>query len=420
MSVSRPEVRRFVVPAQSVAPFGATTLGAAPAPRDRHSSPAGSSPACVPLAAAPGPAPVLPTPYLALDPSVAADRYRALAAALPGTAIHYAVKANPHPAILETLAASGASFDVASPAEVTAAISAGADPATLLYSNPIKRRVDLASAYAAGVRLYVVDCLSELMKIADEAPGSSVLCRLLTSGEGSDWPLSRKYGASLEVCVEILDAAASFGLDVAGIAFHVGSQQRDPEAWAAPIEDAARIFWRLRRRGHRPWLLDLGGGFPADHEGGAAPLLEYGQTIRRHLHASFGDDVPETAVEPGRGLVGDAGTLVTTVVAVCWRGGRRWVYLDAGVFTGLVETLDEAIRYRITTSADGGPVGPAVLAGPTCDSADVLYERDPVLLPMDLREGDVLKLHAAGAYTTCYSTVGFNGFAPLRTELAGT
>ena len=115
-------------------------------------------------------------------------------------------------------------------------------------------------------------------------------------------------------------------------------------------------------------------------------------------------------------MVGDAGTLVSTVIAVIDRGPVRWVYLDAGVFTGLVETFDEAIRYRIETSADGDPLdGPCVLAGPTCDSADVLYQDRMVDLPRSLAEGDEVRLLSAGAYTTCYSTVGFNGFAPLRT-----
>ncbi len=359
------------------------------------------------------------TPYLLLDPRVAVDRYRDLSSALPDTAIHYAVKANPDPRILSKLARVGSRFDVASPAEVYACLNAGASPDQLLYSNPIKRRGDLASAYAAGVRLYVVDCLGELGKVADEAPGSSVLCRLLTSGAGADWPLSRKYGCDVDTCVDILRTANELGLDVAGTAFHVGSQQRDPGAWRSPIAASAVVFDRLRALGLQPWLLDLGGGFPASLEGNIPTFGEYGAAIERFLTNSFGDQRPRTVIEPGRALVGDAGDLVATVVTVCWRGGRRWVYLDAGVFTGLVETLDEAIRYPMTTTADGGPLGPVVLAGPTCDSADVLYEKDPVQLPLALEEGDIVRLHSAGAYSTTYSTVGFNGFAPLPTHVVG-
>jgi ornithine decarboxylase len=173
----------------------------------------------------------------------------------------------------------------------------------------------------------------------------------------------------------------------------------------------------MRRQGVDLRLLDLGGGFPAHLEGGCPPLAAYGAAIERHLSQHFGEGRPKTRVEPGRAVVGDAGTLVSTVIAVLRRGRARWVYLDAGVFTGLVETLDEAIRYPLRTNVDGGPTGPCVLAGPTCDSADVLYERDPVQLPLSLAEGDTVELLAAGAYTTCYSTVGFNGFAPLPTVL---
>jgi ornithine decarboxylase len=266
------------------------------------------------------------------------------------------------------------------------------------------------------VPTFVVDTADEVARVADQAPGAAVLCRLATSGEGSDWPISRKYGVSPGACVEILHRAARLGLDPAGVSFHVGTQQRDPRMWTAPIDAAATIFGRLRRLGHRPWLLDLGGGFPACHANGHPPLADYASTILSALDRAFGEDRPATAIEPGRGIVGDAGVLVASVVGESWRGGRRWVYLDAGVFTGLVETLGEAIRYRIATDRSG-PVGPAVLAGPTCDSVDVLYERTPVMLPIGLREGDSVRFESAGAYTSSYSTVGFNGFPPLPTRL---
>jgi ornithine decarboxylase len=361
-----------------------------------------------------------PTPYLELDVPAAVAHFVELARALPGTAVHYAVKANPHPLLLAELAAVGCRFDVASPAEVRAALAAGSTPESLVYSNPVKRRDHVTEAAALGVRLFVVDSLNEVEKVAESAPGSQVLCRLVTSGEGSDWPLSRKYGCSTYEAVEVLTLADQLGLDAAGISFHVGSQQRDPEAWAKPIKASAHVFELLRSRGISPRILDLGGGFPASHEDGCRPVAAYGAAIERHLEQSFGTDRPETLVEPGRGIVGDAGTLVSTVIGVVDRGGVRWVFLDAGVFTGLVETLEEAIRYRLRTTADGGVTRPCVLAGPTCDSADVLYQDRMVELPVALAEGDEVRLLSAGAYTSCYSTVGFNGFAPLPTVLRTT
>ncbi len=343
--------------------------------------------------------------------------FRELSQALPGSAIHYAVKANPHPQLLRRLANLGCHFDVASPAEVRSALNAGADVTGLVFSNPVKRRADIIEATEMGVRLFVVDSIEETHKMAEASPGAQVLCRIVTSGEGSDWPLSRKYGCSVPQAIDILLTAARRGLVVAGLSFHVGSQQRDPDAWDAPIEAASRVFARLREEGISPWLLDLGGGFPADHQGNHPGLPTYGSAIAASLERHFGADRPQTLVEPGRAIVADAGRVVSTVVAVVTRADIRWVFLDVGVFTGLVETLDEAIRYRITTNVDGGPIGPAVLAGPTCDSADVMYEKQPVLLPESLAEGDQVVLHSAGAYTSCYSTVGFNGFDPLPTYL---
>ena len=320
------------------------------------------------------PLPFAATPRLELSVGAAVSRYLDLASALPGTSIHYAVKANPPPLLRE--------------------------------------------AHDLGVRLFVLDSPGEVAKLADAAPGASMLVRIVTSGSGSDWPLSRKYGCSVEDAVALLLDAAHLGLDPAGVSFHVGSQQRDPQAWGPPIRSAARVFEAVRAHGIRPWLLDLGGGFPAALEGGEVPSVsEFGAAIETHLADAFGDDRPRTLVEPGRGIVGDAGTVVTSVVGVVDRGGVRWVFVDAGVFTGLVETLDEAIRYRLEVPGVGGKSGPCVLAGPTCDSADVLYETTPVSLPLTLAEGDELRIHAAGAYSTCYSTVGFNGFAPLPTVI---
>jgi ornithine decarboxylase len=353
-----------------------------------------------------------PTPYLDLDVPHAVTTYHRLAAALPGTALHYAVKANPDPALLAALAAAGCRFDVASPAEITAALMAGATADELVYSNPVKRRDDVRFAARLGVDHFVVDSPGEVAKVAAAAPGTGVLCRLVTSGEGSDWPLSRKYGCSTGEGIAILREAARLGLRVDGVSFHVGSQQRDPEAWAKPIAAAATVFDALRSDGLEPWLLDLGGGFPAPLDESCPPPEAYGAAIERHLATAFGDRRPTTIAEPGRGIAAAAGVLVATVIGVVYRAGTRWVFLDAGVFTGLVETLEEAIRYPLSTTAPG-PGAPCVLAGPTCDSADVLYQNTMVDLPLALAEGDQVRFHCAGVYVSTYSTVGFNGFAPL-------
>ncbi|HSU35011.1 MAG TPA: type III PLP-dependent enzyme [Propionibacteriaceae bacterium] len=367
--------------------------------------------------AAPNPRVDSVTPYLQLDIGAAVMRFGQIAAAFGADAVHYATKANPHPALIAALVGAGSRFDVASPAEVDLCLAAGADPSHLVYSNPIKRRADIAYAAGRGVSIFAADTVEEVAKLADAAPGAAVLARLATTGAGSDWPLSGKFGCAKDDLVPLLRFAAEHGLRAAGVSFHVGSQQCDPQRWEAPIAQAAAAYRELRAAGLRPWLLDIGGGWPAAHEGDFPCFETYVETIHRALDAHVVGPRPRLIIEPGRGLVGDAGALVTEVVGVSWRGGRRWVYLDAGIYSGLVETLGEAIRYRLTTDRDDDERGPVVLAGPTCDSVDVLYERTPVQLPVSLREGDRVVFGSAGAYTSSYSTVGFNGFPPLPTVL---
>ena len=358
-----------------------------------------------------------PTPYLVLDVGRAVARYRRLQDAFGERAVHYAVKANPHPELLGALMRAGGRFDVASAGEVELCLSTGAAAADLIFSNPVKRRADIAAAYALGVRRFVADSTAELDKLAAAAPGASVLVRLASTGAGSDHPLSVKFGRAEPELLGLLQHANAAGLDAAGVAFHVGSQQRDPRRWVPPIAAAARVFAAARTAGLAPRILDIGGGLPAGHAGSCPPLARYVRTISRAVRRHFGDEPPELVVEPGRGVVGDAGRLMAEVIGVTSRHGQRWVTLDVGLFSGLVEALDEEIRYRISTDRDDDPTGPAVLVGPTCDSLDVLYVRDPVTLPLTLAEGDRVVLEAAGAYTTAFSTVGFNGFPALPTVL---
>ena len=199
-----------------------------------------------------------------------------------------------------------------------------------------------------------------------------MLVRLATSGAGADLPLSVKFGSPEADLPGLLLLANALGLEAAGVAFHVGSQQRDPGRWELPIAQAARVFTATRKAGLRPYLLDIGGGLPARHEGVCPGLPTYAGIIAAALDRHFGGERPEVIVEPGRGIVGDAGTLVAEIIGITWRDGRRWVTVDAGVFSGLVEALGEEIRYRLSTDRDGDPSGPAEPAGPTCDSVDLL------------------------------------------------
>ena len=194
------------------------------------------------------------------------------------------------------------------------------------------------------------------------------------------------------------------------MSFHVGSQQRSPQAWDDALAAVSLLMRDARRRGLKLDFVNLGGGFPSRYVDDVAPVEAYGTAITGALRQLDGA-VPELMVEPGRYLVGDAGVLRTEVVLVSRRSidERRWVYLDCGRFSGLAETMDEAIRYRLRTPHEGGPTGPVVIAGPTCDSADVLYDKASYVLPLALRDGDLVDVLSAGAYTTSYAAPGFNG-----------
>jgi ornithine decarboxylase len=259
--------------------------------------------------------------------------------------------------------------------------------------------------------------VAEVDKIARAAPGSRVFCRILSDGAGAEWPLSKKFGCVPEMAVNVLEQARTAGLVPFGVSFHVGSQQRDPGAWDAALKSAAWIFGVLRDRGIELEMVNLGGGFAAKYLKDIPTADTYGRAIHDAIRTHFGNRIPETIIEPGRGMVGNAGILKTEVVLISKKSDaedeRRWVYLDVGKFGGLAETMDEAIRYPIRTPRDGARKEPCILAGPTCDSADVLYEKVPYDLPITLEIGDELLIEGTGAYTTTYSAVAFNGFEPL-------
>ncbi len=357
------------------------------------------------------------TPCLVIDSQVVERNYLELAAGLDPAKIYYAVKANPEPAVLRLLDRLGSNFDVASKGEIDICLELGITADRLSFGNTIKKAGDIRYAYARGVTLFAFDSEAELEKLADLAPGASVFCRLLVDGEGAEWPLSRKFGCSQRMAKNLLLRARELGMDAAGVSFHIGSQQTDLKQWDKVLGGIASLYAELEAEGLTPWLLNLGGGFPARYRKDVPGQRHYGESVIDAVARQMGGRPLQLIAEPGRGLVGESGVIEAEVVLVSTKDvgeTTRWVYLDIGKFSGLAETMEEAIKYRIVTEHDGGPEGPVILAGPTCDSADVLYEKTTYSLPLALKPGDKVRILACGAYTTTYSSVAFNGFAPLK------
>ena len=354
-------------------------------------------------------------PTLFIDAERVADQYHALKRGLGFAHIHYAVKANPTREVIERLVAEGSHFDAASRGEIELCLSQGAEPQHISFGNTIKKPGDIRFAHHAGITLFAADAEEELEKIAENAPGAEVYIRVIVENSQADWPLSRKFGCRASMVPALFARAVELGLAPVGLSFHVGSQTRKAEWWAPVLDSVAEIWRDLEARGYEPSLLNIGGGFPAYYQDEIETPTSYASQVMALVTERFGA-VARVMAEPGRGMVAEAGAILAEVVLVSKKSdddAHRWVYLDIGRFSGLAETEGEAIRYALTTTRDFDPMGPCILAGPSCDSADVLYEKRPVALPLTLKAGDKVVIRNAGAYTSAYSSVGFNGFPPL-------
>ncbi len=357
------------------------------------------------------------TPCLVVDLDVVAASYRKLRTAMPDAVIYYAVKANPAREILELLARLGSSFDTASLNEIDMVLAAGGTADRISFGNTIKKTLGhrrRLRARSAPVRLRQPGGAGEDRgRPLREAASSAAFSPPARAPNGRCRVSS---AASLRWRCELLRLAKDLDVVPWGISFHVGSQQRDPRQWDRAIAEAARMFRDLEQDGIELGMLNIGGGFPARYRRDIPTLCRYGACIRRSILKHFGNRVPDVIVEPGRQMVGNAGIIQTEVVLIAKKSAndpRRWVFLDIGKFGGLAETEGEAIQYPIR-SPRRGRAERVILAGPTCNSADVLYERANYRLPVDLSIGDRLQIRSTGAYTSTYASVAFNGFEPLR------
>ena len=342
-------------------------------------------------------------PFLLIDSSIVREKSRRFAAAMPRVRPHYAVKANPDPRVLRVLIEEGCGFEIASTAELDLLTSLGVPAEEIYYSNPVKPRDFIAHAAAKGVEWFVVDSVDEVRKIHSVKADAKLYLRIDTPNIGSDWPLAGKFGAHASEIREIIATSARIRADLAGVAFHVGSQCRNPENWRVGIEKARAIFDQMAKAGLNPRLLNIGGGYPVRHVKPIPAIEVIGDVVNRALEA-FPESVKVVA-EPGRFMVSDAGYFVCRIMGTAVRASKRWMHLDAGLFGGIIET-SEGLKYKIRTDRSGPDI-PWNVAGPTCDSIDVVMRDEP--LPSDLQEGDYMYIRNAGAYTTAYAS-NFNGF----------
>jgi ornithine decarboxylase len=357
-------------------------------------------------------------PRLVLRPAAAAEQVGRIRAGLPGFDILYAVKSLAHPAILTALAPVATGFEVASLREVRDVLGLGIAPERLLFGNPVKPAEDIARVHELGVRRFVFQSAGEVDKLARHAPGADVLVRFAPAaavGPADTAQFARKFGCDAEQVVPLLRRAAEAGLGARGICFHVGTQVPTPDPWCAGLVDAGRLVAQARAAGLPVDLVDIGGGFPVDeqtHPGASAEVFAgIADAARRHLPPDV-----RLSAQPGRFVASPAGDLHTSVISREERGGSSWLFLDCGVFHGLLEVLEFAklpFRAELTRSSTAQAVE-FVLAGPSCDGFDVVP--GTVRLPGDAAEGDVIVFRQAGAYVDGYAS-RFNGIDPPQIVL---
>ncbi len=365
----------------------------------------------------------LPTPCLVMDLSLIEKFYNKLQNAFPKSKIYYAVKANPAPEILNCLKKSGSYFDVSSKKEIEICLKQSINPSFLSYGNTIKKQKDILWAYKKGIKLFAFDSIEELKKICSNTKNSKVFCRLQVPNQGANWPLSKKFGCSVNMAKELMLYAKKNGVIPAGLSFHVGSQQTKIERWIDALKICYEVFTYLKKNKIELEFLNIGGGIPVNYKYFSFDLDIFAKKINNEIKNIFIDGCPKIILEPGRSLVAEAGIIETEVILVSKKNKNdflRWVYIDIGRFGGLAETEGEAIKYKISYSEDNSfEKGPVIIAGPTCDGADILYEKDNYELPLRLKSGDRLRIYGAGSYTSVY-TSNFNSMERLKEYFINT
>ena len=351
------------------------------------------------------------SPLFVIDAERIRRQYRALAAALPGVDLHYALKPLPIAAVITTLQREGAFFDLATNGEVDLVRRLGIPPDRCIHTHPIKRDRDIRTALAYGVTRFVVDNPDELRKFVKFRNRSSLLIRISFRSPDARSDLSRKFGCEPEAVPDLLRLAADLRLQIDGFSFHVGSQASGPAMFAQAISRCRDLMDAASQVGHSPSILDIGGGFPVDYLQQSMPIEDFCAPIRAALHG-----LPASVrviAEPGRYIAAPAAICVASVMGRALRDGRWWYYIDDGLYGTYSGQVFDHAKYPVEALVADGTRYPSVLAGPTCDSIDVV---DEALELPKLDMGDLVVGRSMGAYTWA-SASEFN-FFPRATVLA--
>ncbi len=359
---------------------------------------------------------ILPKPFMVMDSSLIEKKFQDLKDLIPGVKIFYSVKTNPSIEILRLLQKNGSGFEVASLQEFKDIVSLGVPPEKIISGNTLKTPAFIKAAYEYGVNYFAFDCESELDKIADLAPGSNVSLRITVDNTGSDWPLSKKFGAPISKSLDLFKYAISKGLKAHGLTFHVGSQCLNPLGWSNALMTVAEVYFLAKRNGIKIDVINMGGGFPSKLNKDVPQIKAIKENINKTLTEIFANEEVKFYIEPGRGIVGEAALMVTSVIATAPRGSENWLIIDVGVYNGLLEAV-AGIEYEMVSEKELNCLNhkddfiPYNIGGPTCDSWDTIVKG--YHLPKDLKLGDIVYILNTGAYTVS-ETTRFNGFDPPK------
>lgn len=349
-------------------------------------------------------------PYLLIDKEVVKGKVSTIGRNIRNSKVFYAVKANPDMEVLRFLNSLGVGFEIASEGELQILAALGVGPERIITSNPVKTLKFLETAVPYGINYFAYDSIAEVEKLLRYAPGCNVYVRLSVPNEGSEWPLSKKFGVELDEALELLLYARRKGLNPVGVTFHVGSQCNNVYNWNAAIEKAKELWEIAEQNGIKFSMLNIGGGYPIHYTKNVVDVETIEKKIDRAIAKKFSKDV-EIFIEPGRSVVGDAGVFVATVIGKAKRGDENWLYIDVGVFNGLMESIG-GIKYAYVVGSRNEPEK-WTIAGPSCDSFDVI-DRE-VILP-EPEVGNRILILSSGAYTISYASE-FNGFSIPKTIL---